>query len=201
MLLKQWRDDANAASHTPPPGTGPAVSTRDTRLDVLRANVERTGLRMEITEGDARTWRPDQKVDAVLLDAPCSAMGVLRRHPEAAWRRDPASLAKYPKTQRALLDAAGEMLAPRGTLIYCVCTPFSEEGRDVVEGALKDGPWKRSPIQPEEVPGFVNALTPEGDLLTAPVARDSIASAPTQNAADAIDSDVFFVSRLEYAPI
>ncbi len=171
------------------------------RLDVLRANVERTGLRMEITEGDARTWRPDQKVDAVLLDAPCSAMGVLRRHPEAAWRRDPASLSKYPRTQRALLDAAGEMLQPGGTLIYCVCTPFSGEGRDVVEGALNSGPWKRSPIRPDEVPGFVNALTPEGDLLTAPVARDSIASAPTQNAADAIDSDVFFVSRLEYAPI
>lgn len=169
------------------------------RLDVLRTNAERTGLKMEIAEGDARTWRPSEPVDAVLLDAPCSAMGVLRRHPEAAWRRDPASLAKYPQTQRTLLDAAGEMLRPGGVLAYCVCTPFPEEGRDVIAGAIAAGGWKRVPIRPDEVSGFVNALTPDGDLLTNPPVRDSNTAAPTQNAADAIDSDVFYIARLERA--
>lgn len=177
--------------------TTTAVDISRQRLDVLRANVERTRLKMEIVEADARTWRPDALADAVLLDAPCSAMGVLRRHPEAAWRRDPASLSKYPKTQRALIDAAYEMLKPGGVLVYCVCTPFPEEGRDLVDAAVSSGRWIRLPIDSNEIPGFVNGQTSSGDVLTAPPKRDQKGAGASQIAADAIDSDVFYIARLE----
>ena len=167
------------------------------RLDVLRANAERTRLDMDIIEADARSWRPETPVDAVLLDAPCSAMGVLRRHPEAAWRRDPASLSKYTKSQAALVDAAYDMLKPGGVLVYCVCTPFPEEGRELIAGVLATGRWKRKSLQVGELPGFVNALTEEGDVLTAPMKRNLKDADPSQIAADAIESDVFYVARLE----
>lgn len=174
-----------------------AVDISRQRLDVLRANAARTGLGMDIVEADARTWRPEQPADAVLLDAPCSAMGVLRRHPEAAWRRDPASLAKYVRTQKALLDAAFEMLKPEGVLVYCVCTPFPEEGRDLIDSAVSGGQWIRRPVESKEIPGFVNGLTKSGDVLTAPPNRDQKGAEASQIAADAIESDVFYIARLE----
>ncbi len=174
-----------------------AVDISRQRLDVLRANIERTGLTMDVVEADARSWRPEAPADAILLDAPCSAMGVLRRHPEAAWRRDPASLGKYARSQIALLDAAYEMLRPGGVLVYCVCTPFPEEGRDLIAGRLADGKWRRKPLRDVEVPGFVNALTADGDALTAPANRDLKGSEEAHNAADTLDSDVFYVARLE----
>lgn len=174
-----------------------AVDISRQRLEILRANAQRTKLEMEVVEADARTWRPTAPADAVLLDAPCSAMGVLRRHPEAAWRREPASFAKYPQTQRALLDAAADMLRPGGVLIYCVCTPFPEEGRELITYALTTSKWSRLPVDPAEIPGFRHALLAEGDVLTAPPVRDPDAAEAAQNAADSIESDVFFLSRLE----
>ncbi len=176
-----------------------AVDISRQRLDVLRANVERTRLGMEIIEADARTWRPGAPVDAVLLDAPCSAMGVLRRHPEAAWRRDPASLAKYARTQLALIDAAYDMLQPGGVMVYCVCTPFPEEGRELIAGVLSTGRWSRRALQVGELPGFVNALTSDGDALTAPINRDNNGAEASQIAADTSETDVFYVARLERA--
>ena len=170
------------------------------RLDVVKRNAARLSLPMTIVEADARGWRPEQLQDAVLLDAPCSALGVLRRHPEGAWRRDPADLARFPKTQASLLDAAWEMLRPDGVLSYCVCTPSPEEGVDVIEAAIRSGRWERRPIAPDETPGFSHAVTPAGDLLTIPPPALSVAGASSEVerdlAASSVTSDVFFVARL-----
>jgi 16S rRNA (cytosine967-C5)-methyltransferase len=166
-----------------------AVEMSAQRIERLRENVARTGLSMELVQADARTWRPPEPLDAVLLDAPCSALGVIRRHPEGVWRRDPKDFARYPMVQRAMVDAASAMLKPGGTLVYSVCTPSPEEGREVIEAAIASGGWKRRPFGAGEAPGFDHSLTPEGDLLTAPAA--STADAPQTRC------DVFFVARLE----
>jgi 16S rRNA (cytosine967-C5)-methyltransferase len=174
-----------------------AVEISRQRLDRLQENAARTRLAMEVVEQDARTWRPADKLDAVLLDAPCSALGVLRRHPEGAWRRNPKDLARFPAIQRSLIDAAAAMLKPGGRLVYCVCTPAPEEGRDIVEAALTGGAWRRVKIGPEEVPGFIHSLTDEGDVMTAPPARDSEDPMEGKIVADPIKSDVFYIARLE----
>lgn len=182
-----------------------AVDLSRQRLERLRENRARIKLEMQIVEGDARSWRPPEKLAAVLLDAPCSALGVLRRHPEGAWRRDAHDLMRFPTIQRALLDAARDMLKPGGRLVYCVCTPAAEEGRDVVAGALADGGWKRVTISPDELPGFAHALTDDGDVMTAPQAallptpgeRDMADSGLGEIVAEPVESDVFYVARLE----
>lgn len=179
-----------------------AIDISGQRLRQLRENIGRTGLAMEVVEADAVAWRPAEPLDAILLDAPCSALGVLRRHPEGAWRRDPKDLARFPAIQSRLLDAAREMIRPGGILVYCVCTPALEEGKDVVEAAIATGAWRRVPILEAEAPGFVHALTPEGDLLTAPPAAEVRGSPDTDGAEAGSEitlSDVFFVARLERA--
>jgi 16S rRNA (cytosine967-C5)-methyltransferase len=152
---------------------------------------------MKRVEQDARTWRPGAPLDAVLLDAPCSALGIMRRHPEGVWRRDPKDLARFPAIQRSLIDAAGEMLKPGGRLVYCVCTPSPEEGRDVIDAVVAAGGWRRVKISPEEAPGFASALTTNGDVITAPAGRDSKAAASGEIVAEPIKSDVFYIARLE----
>ena len=117
------------------------------------------------------------------------------------WRRDPKDLARFPVVQRALIEAAGEMLRPGGTLVYCVCTPVPEEGLAEVERAVSGGGWRRWAITEKEVPGFGISLTPEGDLLTSP------APSPTdmqrggedtrKSVAEPVNSDVFYIARLE----
>jgi 16S rRNA (cytosine967-C5)-methyltransferase len=176
-----------------------AVEISRQRIARLKENAERVGLSFDVVEQDARTWRPAEPLDAVLLDAPCSALGVVRRHPEGVWRRDPKDLARFPSTQRALIDAAGEMLRPGGRLVYCVCTPAAEEGRDVIDAAIAARGWRRVNISLTEAPGFAHALTNEGDVITAPPGRDSKAAIVSENVAEPIKSDVFYIARLERA--
>ncbi len=174
-----------------------AVDVSAQRLVQLRDNQSRTHLAMQIVEADASRWRPDAPLDAILLDAPCSALGVLRRHPEGAWRRDPKDLARFPAIQTRLLSSARDMLKTGGTLIYCVCTPSPEEGIDVVEAAIAGGGWRRKPIEDAEAPGFGHAVTAEGDLLTAPPPDMRVAS--DTDGPEMTLSDVFYVARLERA--
>jgi len=170
-----------------------AVEISGQRMERLRENLLRTGLEIDLVQADARTWRPQQPLDAVLLDAPCSALGVIRRHPDGIWRRDPKDMARFPATQRALVDAAAEMLKPGGRMVYAVCTPAPEEGRDVVDAAIRSGAWRRIPVTVGEAPGFDHALTAEGDLLTAPTPGSAAETAE----APQTRSDVFFIARLE----
>lgn len=174
-----------------------AIDISRQRLARVRENAARVRVDMDIVEADARTWRPVEPLDAVLLDAPCSALGVLRRHPEGAWRRDPADLARFPKTQTALLAAARDMLRPGGRLVYCVCTSNPEEGRDVIEAVLADGGWNRLAVDEKEAPGFAHALTPNGDVITAPPSCGSESALARENVAEPVFADVFFIARLE----
>jgi 16S rRNA (cytosine967-C5)-methyltransferase len=174
-----------------------AIDMSRQRIARLRENAERAKLPMTIVESDARMWRPEQPLDAVLLDAPCSALGIIRRHPEGVWRRDPKDLVRYPAIQRALVDAAHDMLRPGGRLVYSVCTPVPEEGREIIEAAIIAGGWKRAVIARAEIAGFQDSLTADGDLLTLPRARVSGAAPGVESATAPMNSDAFYIARLE----
>ena len=147
-----------------------AVDRSKPRLKRLKQNLWRTGFhgQVETILADATSWRPDTRVDQILLDAPCSALGTLRRHPEGAWIKTSDDVARFAEIQERLLRASIDMLKPGGTIVYCVCSPFPHEGIDVVERVLADTKLQRAPILPESISGFESGLTAIGDLLTLP---------------------------------
>ena len=112
-----------------------AVDSAPQRLDRVRENVARTGLKLEIRQHDwLRGPLPDAGLcDAVLVDAPCTGLGIIRRHPEIRWLRLPSDPAAMALRQRPLLLAASQHVAPGGALVYAVCSPMPEEGRGVVD--------------------------------------------------------------------
>ena len=143
------------------------------RLRLVRENLKRTRLEAECIAVDATKWTPEALVDAVLLDAPCSALGTLRRHPESPWIKLADDLERFPSIQARLLDAAAQMVKPGGRLVYCVCTPLPREGVDVVNAFLEANPeWKRAPLVAEALAPFAQAVTSDGDILTLPGAAD-----------------------------
>lgn len=109
-----------------------AVDSSAARLKRLSANLERTGQTARIICADARAWRPEASVAGVLLDAPCSATGTIRRHPELPWIRDMGAITRNAALSADLLDAAWAMVAPGGTLVFAVCSLEREEGEDQV---------------------------------------------------------------------
>jgi 16S rRNA (cytosine967-C5)-methyltransferase len=146
-----------------------AVDRSGPRLARVAANLRRLGLSAELVEADAAAWRAAEALDAVLLDAPCSATGTLRRHPDIAWLKRPADIAKLAALQDRLLAAAVADLAPGGMLVFCTCSLQPEEGPQRVAALIAGGaPVVRRPIAPEELAGAAELLTPEGDLRTLP---------------------------------
>jgi 16S rRNA (cytosine967-C5)-methyltransferase len=145
-----------------------AVDRSSARLNRLRQNLARLNLSAETVEADATQWQAEP-FDAVLLDAPCSSTGTIRRHPDIPWLKSEADLAKLTGLQTRLLDRAAALLKPGGTLVYCTCSLEPEECEDAVAGLLGRNPGlRRLPIAPDEVAGLAELLTPDGDLRTLP---------------------------------
>ncbi len=146
-----------------------AIDRSKPRMKRLLGNLQRTGFgEVTFVETDATTWQPPDLVDRILLDAPCSALGTLRRHPEGAWIKSKENIQRFPSFQERLLRAALKMLKPGGTVVYCVCSPLPREGKAVIEAVLAGGGLDRQPISATEVPGFEAGLTADGDLVTLP---------------------------------
>lgn len=146
-----------------------AIDMDGPRMERVRENAARLGFEIHCEVADARVWVPGAPADAVLLDAPCSATGTVRRHPEILWRKDRSDLLAQAGLQYDLLRAAARMVRPGGLLVYCVCSLAREEGEDVVDAFLADGPdFQREPLCPEELGGQDNLLTQAGDLRTLP---------------------------------
>ncbi len=163
-----------------------AIDRSPRRLDRLNANLRRLGLAVESLVADASQWRPPQPVRFVLLDAPCTATGAIRRHPDVPHLKTPDDVVRLAAVQERLLGAAIEMLAPGGTLVYCTCSLEPQEGVQQVARLLARGaPVERRPIAPSEIGGLVECLTPEGDLRTLP-----------SQLADVDGLDGFFAARL-----
>jgi len=139
---------------------------RDTfRLRRLHENLARLQLEVEVVQADAATWIPPVPLDAVLLDAPCSATGTIRRHPDVARLKRPRDLIEMTAGQDRLLAGAAAMLRPGGRLIYAVCSLQPEEGPARV--ATVPG-MRPDPFTPAELDGVATALTPQGTLRTHP---------------------------------
>lgn len=133
------------------------------RLERVSANLARCGLSADIVAADALVWEPVAPFDAVLLDAPCTATGTCRRHPDVLHRIGPAQIADMAELQQRLLQRAQSCLAPGGRLVYAVCSLEGEEG----EGQAATVTLAPDPIRPEELPAGLQP-TPEGWLRTDP---------------------------------
>ncbi len=135
------------------------------RLRRLHENLARLQLEVEVVQADATTWTPPALFDAVLLDAPCSATGTIRRHPDVARLKRPRDVAEMAAGQDRLLAAAAALLRPGGRLVYAVCSLQPEEG----PGRVADLPGLRpDPFTAAELAGVPAALTPQGTLRTHP---------------------------------
>lgn len=146
-----------------------AVDRSETRLARLRQNLARLGLEADTVAADAAEWQAGL-FDAVLLDAPCSSTGTIRRHPDIPWLKREADIATLSAVQRRLLAHAVTLIRPGGLLIYCTCSLEPEEGTDVVADLLASDPrLRRKAIAPAEISGLTaELLTPAGDLRTLP---------------------------------
>jgi 16S rRNA (cytosine967-C5)-methyltransferase len=146
-----------------------AVDRSAPRLERLNRNLTRLGLNAATVVADATLWRPDQPADAVLLDAPCSATGTIRRHPDVPWLKRPQDVAKLVALQSRLLQAAIEMIRPDGTIVFCTCSLQPEEGPAHIAALLLDGaPVERLPLRPADVGGLDSLIDVNGDLRTLP---------------------------------
>jgi 16S rRNA (cytosine967-C5)-methyltransferase len=146
-----------------------AVDRAPARLNRLRENLTRLSLQADVVCADATEWLPDEKFDAVLLDAPCSSTGTIRRHPDVPWLKSSADIAKLSGLQRRLIDRASALTKSGGTLVYCTCSLEPEENEHIVAELLaRDASVRRAPLAAADVFGrgeFVNA---NGDLRTLP---------------------------------
>src|SRR5947209_1332399 len=145
-----------------------AVDRSANRLTRVRDNLMRLGLRADMIAADATEWQGGP-FDAVLVDAPCSSTGTIRRHPDVGWLKSETDLAQLMGLQGRLLDRAVALTKPGGTLVYCVCSLEPEEGEQQIEALLAREPsLRRKPIQPGEIPGIAEFLSRNGDLRTLP---------------------------------
>jgi 16S rRNA (cytosine967-C5)-methyltransferase len=164
-----------------------AVDRSPARLARLRDNLSRLGLEAQTVAGDAARWQPEAPAARLLLDAPCSATGTLRRHPDVAYIKSPDDVAALTAVQDRLLAAAATLLAPGGVMVYCACSLLPEEGEARIARFMAQTPgFARRPITPAEVPGLAEAINEHGDLRLLPchwAARGGL--------------DGFFIARLE----
>lgn len=146
-----------------------AVDRSDKRLNRVRDNLSRTGLNAKLVVANVETWRPDMLADAVLLDAPCSATGTARRHPDVLHLKTAADIAKLAALQSRLLRAAVDMVRPGGLVVYCTCSLQPEEGEGQIDALIAGGaPVEIDPIKPAEAGALAHIVTQNGYLRTLP---------------------------------
>ena len=160
------------------------------RLARLRENLGRLRLEAEIVEADALDWCPPEPFDLVLLDAPCTATGTIRRHPDIPHLRTPADVDRLAGLQGRLLAHTAAMVAPGGLLVYVSCSLQPEECEQRVERFLASAPeFSRLPVRAGELEGLSEAVTTAGDLRTLPC-----------HWADEGGMDGFYAARLRHLP-
>jgi 16S rRNA (cytosine967-C5)-methyltransferase len=165
-----------------------ALDRSESRLARLKDNLARTGLQAKLVTADALAWSPPGDFDAILLDAPCSATGTFRRHPEVLYRARAVIIAESAELQANLLDRAAAMLKSGGTLVYAVCSLEPQEGEAIIAAFLASHPgFAILPPTPGELPDGVTP-TAEGWVRVLP-----------GTLADKGGLDGFFVARLTRA--
>lgn len=150
-----------------------AVDSSEQRLQRLHENLDRTGLSVELVASDILKWNPGRQFDSILLDAPCSATGTFRRHPEVLYRARPRIIAESAELQSKLLCRASEWVRPGGVLVYSVCSLEPQEGEAAVSAFLRDHPgFGIAPPEHGELPAFVTPA-PEGWVRILPGSLES----------------------------
>lgn len=164
-----------------PAGSVVALDPADTKIDMLCAAADRAGLaeRVATQVGELQDFAAgtDERFELVLIDAPCSGLGVIRRHPETRWRRSESDIIELVKLQQALLDAAADLVAPGGVLTYSVCTFTSEEGPKQLERFVERHPDFERAAPPASGPGaevdWQTYVDSEGQLSLNPLDHDT----------------------------
>jgi len=166
-----------------------AVDLSASRLQRLEVNLNRLGLTAQTVKADLLAWRPDQRFDAVLLDAPCSSTGTVRRHPDVPWTKRPEDIQRLAELQSRLLERALMLLRPGGVLVFANCSLDPAEGEELVGRLLAE---RREvvlyPVRASELPDAEHFITSEGYLRTTP--------AVPETAGQLGDVDGFFAARL-----
>ncbi len=146
-----------------------AVDVSEKRLEKVKANLARLALNADLVAGDARDWRPAQNFDCVLVDAPCTATGTIRRHPDILHLKRDTDVETLVPLQAQLLDAAYAITKPGGMLVYCSCSLEPAEGERQISDFLERTPGAvLSPLTPGEAGIEAEWITPEGYLRTLP---------------------------------
>src|SRR5438552_6306873 len=146
-----------------------AIDRSPARVARLRDNFARLSLEAKTVVADAIEWKAGEEFDGILVDAPCTSTGTIRRHPDVAWLRQEADIAPLVALQKRLLQKAVALLKPGGTLVYCTCSLEPEEGEQAIWALLAaESAMRRAPIEAGEVAGLAEIVTQEGDLRTLP---------------------------------
>ena len=148
-----------------------AIDRSSNRMARLRDNLTRLSLQAETVVADAAEWKEgtEASFDGILIDAPCTSTGTIRRHPDIGWLRQEADIGPLVALQKRLLQRAAALLKSGGTLVYCTCSLEPEEGEQAIAAFLAAEPsLRRAPIAASEVAGLAEIVSAEGDLRTLP---------------------------------
>lgn len=146
-----------------------AIDRTPKRVALLENTLSRLGLSAETVCADAGLWTTGELADAVLLDAPCSSIGTIRRHPDILHLKQPTDIPHFVTIQAHLLAHAAELVRPGGYLVYCTCSMLKDESELQVARFLENHKdFKRLPVLAGEIGGLAEAITPEGDVRTLP---------------------------------
>jgi 16S rRNA (cytosine967-C5)-methyltransferase len=146
-----------------------ALDISASRLRRLEENLSRLGLPAKTVAADIRLYRPDEPFDAVLLDAPCSSTGTVRRHPDIPWTKSPEDIARLAGLQRELLERAVDLVRPGGRIVFSNCSLDPLEGEELIRAFVNDRKDVRlDPIGRAELPAVAPFVAPEGWLRTTP---------------------------------
>ncbi|AFX98579.1 ribosomal RNA small subunit methyltransferase B [Candidatus Endolissoclinum faulkneri L2] len=146
-----------------------AVDQAPQRVKQIKNNLDRLQLTAKCIIADATKWQPQFPIDSLLLDAPCSATGLIRRHPDIPWLKNERDVTKMAAIQDQLLNAAFSMVRPGGMIIFSTCSLLREEGSKRIEALFSRNPYvTRKPITANEIGGLSELLNEDGDLLTRP---------------------------------
>jgi 16S rRNA (cytosine967-C5)-methyltransferase len=171
-----------------------AVDLSAPRLERLRENLKRLALAVEVVEADAAAWSPGRTFDVVLLDAPCTATGTIRRHPDILRLKRPDDVARMADLQGRMLAHAATLVRPGGLLVYSTCSLEPEEAERQIATFLPVHPdFQRLPIEASEIGAEPTWIAPDGDLRTLPFHL-------TLEPADLSGIDGFYAARLRRKP-
>ncbi len=167
-----------------------SIEASEKRAERLRENLQRLKLNAEVIVADATEWRAPEPAVLALLDAPCTATGTIRRHPDIAWQKTPEDVTRMAELQEKLIRTTIDMLVPGGILIYAVCSLQPEEGEGLIKKVLKEGlPLARVPIAVDELFGLPVEVTDLGEVRTLP-----------SHLTDQGAMDGFYIARLQRVP-